>query len=58
MTIRLPQSGHLVDGRYYNGPGYLLAFYPIAGTIAEGREWSYKIETCYGFARRRVRKNS
>ena len=44
LTIRLPQTGHLVDDRYYNGSGYLLAFYPIAGEIADGTEWSYKIE--------------
>ena len=44
LTIRLPQDGHLVDDRHYNGSGYLLAFYPIGGEIAEGREWSYSIE--------------
>ena len=44
ITIRLPQGAHLIDDRHYNGSGYLLAFYPIAGEIAKGREWSYKIE--------------
>lgn len=44
MTIRLPQATHLVDDRHYNGSSYLLAFYPIAGAIAAGREWSYTIE--------------
>jgi len=44
ITIRLPQAGHLIDDRYYNGPGYLLAFYPIAEKVAEGKEWSYTVE--------------
>jgi len=44
ITVRLPQAGQLIDDRYYNGPGYLLAFYPIAGKVAEGREWSYTVE--------------
>ena len=44
ITIRLPQAGHLVDDRHYNGSGYLLAFYPIAGEIADGKEWSYSIK--------------
>lgn len=44
IMVRLPQAGHLIDDRYYDGPGYLLAFYPIAGQVAEGREWSYTVE--------------
>ncbi len=44
LTIRLPQDAHLIDDRHYNGSSYLLAFYPIAGEIEEGREWSYSIE--------------
>jgi hypothetical protein len=44
LTIRLPHSAHLVDDRHYNGSGYLLAFYPIAGGVEAGREWSYAIE--------------
>lgn len=47
LTIRLPQAAHLVDDRYYNGPGYLLAFYPIAGEIPEGKEWSCSVEIAY-----------
>jgi hypothetical protein len=44
ITVRLPQAGHLVDDRYYNGPGYLLAFYPIAGEVLRDRQWSYSVE--------------
>jgi hypothetical protein len=44
LTVRLSQAGHLLDDRYYKGPGYLLAFYPIAGEVKEGHEWSYSIE--------------
>ena len=44
ITIHLPQPGQLIDDRSYNGPGYLLAFYPIAGEVAEGKEWSYTVE--------------
>ncbi len=47
LTIRLPQTGHLIDDRYYHGAGYLLAFYPISGAVPQGQEWSYSIEiTC------------
>ncbi len=44
ITVRLPQAAHLIDDRYYHGPGYLLAFYPAAGEIPEGKEWSYSVE--------------
>ncbi len=43
ITVDLPQAAHLIDDRYYNGSGYLLAFYPIAGEIAEGKQWSYTV---------------
>jgi hypothetical protein len=48
ITVDLPQASHLIDDRYYHGPGYLLAFYPIAGKVAEGSEWSYTIEITLG----------
>ncbi len=44
LAVRLPQAAHLIDDRHYGGPGYLLAFYPVADEIAAGREWSYAIE--------------
>ena len=44
ITVDLPQASHLIDDRYYNGSGYLLCFYPIAGEVAEGRQWSYTVE--------------
>ncbi|NQT17974.1 MAG: hypothetical protein HQ582_34805 [Planctomycetes bacterium] len=50
ITIDLPLAAHLIDDRYYNGSGYLLAFYPIAGEVAEGRQWSYTIEIAVGRA--------
>lgn len=50
ITIDLPQAADLIDDRYYNGSGYLLAFYPIAGEVAEGRQWSYTIEIAVGRA--------
>ena len=50
ITVDLPRASHLIDDRYYNGPGYLLCFYPIAGEIAEGKEWSYAIEITVGQA--------
>ena len=44
ITVDLPQASQLIDDRYYNGSGYLLIFYPIAGEVAEGRRWSYTVE--------------
>ncbi len=44
ITVDLPQASQLIDDRYYNGSGYLLCFYPIAGEVAQGRTWSYTVE--------------
>jgi hypothetical protein len=44
LSIQLPRSGHRVDDRCSNGPGYLLAFYPVGGEIPAGREASCAVE--------------
>ena len=54
ITIRLPQSAQLIDDRHYNGSGYLLAFYPIAGEVTEGRQWSYTVEIEVGQTTRSI----
>lgn len=44
ITIRLPQPAILVDDRFYNGRGYLLALHSAAGSVDDGQEWSYTLE--------------
>lgn len=43
LRITLPHRGHLLDDRHYGASGYLLSFYPVAGDIAAGAEWSYQV---------------
>lgn len=43
LSIKLPQESQLLDNRCYRGSDYLLNFYPVAGEVPAGKQWSYSL---------------